>query len=275
MSFELSRLAWRALIAAAPKIVLLALADATRDNDKRDCWLSVLDMSGRCGMAERTVQTHLAYLETRGYLKRFQRAGRRTRYHLTDPSGWPSMAVPNEAETPADFAPPQISHPRRSGAAPPQNSQDTPADFAPFYYKATSTRNSTNTLDRFDAFWIEYPRKVSKPAAQKAWRKISPNAELCETIMAGLRAQLPAMRAKDEQYIPHPSTWLNNERWNDPVSAKPSPVAHESAAGRAERLGNEALRRLGEDDRDDAELIEEMTRGRRLPETLESVEEFP
>ncbi len=261
MSFDLSRLAWSATIAAAPKIVLLALADVTRDNDKRDSWPSVLDLSGQCGMSERTVQTHLAYLEHRGYLKRFHRTGRRTRYHLTDPAGWPSMAIPNSIETPADFAPVQISHPRRSRTSPPQISQDTPADFAPFSNTATNTRNSKSSIDRFDAFWIEYPRKVSKPAAQKAWRKISPNAELSEAIMAGLRAHLPDLTTREPQYVPHPATWLNGERWNDPVTPKSSPIVREGAAGRAERLGNEAIRRIGEDERDPEDLIAEMQRG--------------
>lgn len=63
----------------------------------------------------------------------------------------------------------------------------------------------------FAEFWLQYPRKVGKGSARAAWvaatRKAAP-----EEILAGLsRVQWPA----DVQYIPHPTTWLRQERWGD------------------------------------------------------------
>jgi len=66
----------------------------------------------------------------------------------------------------------------------------------------------------FAEFWELYPRKVAKSPAEKAARK-AVKKHGAEVVLAGLRRQLPALRAKDPQYIPHPSTWLNEERWND------------------------------------------------------------
>lgn len=63
----------------------------------------------------------------------------------------------------------------------------------------------------FDAFWRAYPRKVGKGAAQKAWaaavRKANP-----ETIVEGVeRYPWP----EDPSFVPHASTWLNGQRWED------------------------------------------------------------
>src|SRR5690348_14895817 len=68
----------------------------------------------------------------------------------------------------------------------------------------------------FEMFWAAYPRKVCKKAAEAAWRKISPNAELATQIVSAVYAQ--RLDDRDRQYIPHPATWLNGERWTDEVA---------------------------------------------------------
>lgn len=84
----------------------------------------------------------------------------------------------------------------------------------------------------FAAFWENYPRKVGRAAAVKAYRsalKVAPP----DAIAAGLRRALPAMLAAEEQFRPHPTTWLNQERWADggsvqAIALRPSlPYAHE------------------------------------------------
>jgi len=72
-------------------------------------------------------------------------------------------------------------------------------------------------VDRFAEFWSAYPRKVAKPEALKAWIKIKPDDETVASIMAGLAAAKQSRDwTKDEgQFIPHPSTWLNQRRWED------------------------------------------------------------
>lgn len=76
-------------------------------------------------------------------------------------------------------------------------------------------------LGLFDQFWAAYPRKVAKPEAMKAWLKLRPEADLLAAILAGLaRAKQSRDWLKDDgQYIPHPSTWLNQRRWEDEVEA--------------------------------------------------------
>ncbi len=77
-------------------------------------------------------------------------------------------------------------------------------------------------LDAFNDFWGLYPRRVAKKAAEKAWSRIATSPEVIEQIMAGLRAQLPAMMKQERKFIPHPSTWLNQRRFEDEqASIKP------------------------------------------------------
>ena len=79
---------------------------------------------------------------------------------------------------------------------------------------------SSSTLlqrERFDAFWAAYPRKVGKGKAREVWMRLKPGEELHITILAAVETQkLSRQWNKDEgQYIPHPSTWLQQERWHD------------------------------------------------------------
>jgi hypothetical protein len=65
----------------------------------------------------------------------------------------------------------------------------------------------------FDAFWIAYPRRVAKRAAQLAWKKAITRAEP-EQIIAGA-ARFLVDPNRDPTFTPHPASWLNDDRWLD------------------------------------------------------------
>lgn len=69
----------------------------------------------------------------------------------------------------------------------------------------------------FDEFWQSYPHKVGKKAALSAWKKLKPNAGLRAKIMESLETQKAShqWRRENGRYIPNPSTWLNQGRWDD------------------------------------------------------------
>ena len=69
--------------------------------------------------------------------------------------------------------------------------------------------------ESFAAFWLAYPRKVSKDRARREWRKLKPDWPLVQKILAALEAQKKQASWKDMQFIPHPSTWLHGRRWED------------------------------------------------------------
>ena len=69
--------------------------------------------------------------------------------------------------------------------------------------------------ESFRPFWNDYPRKVDKGAARKAWKNINPDHELLIDIMAGLAKWNNSTNwiEGDKQYIKHPATWLNACSW--------------------------------------------------------------
>lgn len=72
----------------------------------------------------------------------------------------------------------------------------------------------------FGEFWKLYPRKVAKANAVKAFKKKCKDEQTYTAIMRGLQNYVTACKDKDPQYIAHPATWINGERWNDEVSTK-------------------------------------------------------
>jgi hypothetical protein len=72
--------------------------------------------------------------------------------------------------------------------------------------------------ESFAQFWAVYPRKVAKIAAKRKWDALRPTPELVRQIMAALEWQIPSWT--EDQFIPHPATWLHNGRWED---EKPTP----------------------------------------------------
>lgn len=68
--------------------------------------------------------------------------------------------------------------------------------------------------ERFDEFWNVYPRKVGKGQARNAWAKAVGKVADPQTIVDAAKAQANTLASKGE-FCPHPSTWLNGERWSD------------------------------------------------------------
>lgn len=77
------------------------------------------------------------------------------------------------------------------------------------------------TGDRFVDFWDVYPRKVGKAPALKKWQAKKLDSEADKIIAAVERQKRHLWAGKETQYIPHPQTWLNQERWEDDVSTEP------------------------------------------------------
>ncbi len=71
--------------------------------------------------------------------------------------------------------------------------------------------------DDFLAFWQAYPKKVGKGAAEKAFKKIKGAKQLLPAMLSAIEAQAKTdqWQRDNGQYIPNPSTWLNQRRWED------------------------------------------------------------
>ena len=81
--------------------------------------------------------------------------------------------------------------------------------------------------ETFGAFWTAYPNKKAKPAALKAFSKLKPDTALLAEMLKAIEVQKQSAQwQKDSgQFIPMPSTWLNQRRWEDDygsVNGKPA-----------------------------------------------------
>jgi len=93
-------------------------------------------------------------------------------------------------------------------------------------------------MQDFDQFWANYPKKVAKADARKAWVQTEGIRPPLEAILAAIKGacRTEQWMRQGGQFIPHASTWLRGERWEDVfevvipevVNEKPW---HETAAG--------------------------------------------
>lgn len=67
----------------------------------------------------------------------------------------------------------------------------------------------------FELFWTKYPRKVNKKKAFDVFKKINFKKHSLETILKAVDRWKASPLWNDPKYIPHPTSWLNGERWAD------------------------------------------------------------
>ena len=87
-----------------------------------------------------------------------------------------------------------------------------------------TTRKRAECVDYsvgFEDFWKIYPRKVDKKGSYQKWIRAGADDSkaLTETIIDDVKRRITGDWSKtDEKYIPHPSTYLNQRRWEDEIT---------------------------------------------------------
>jgi hypothetical protein len=85
---------------------------------------------------------------------------------------------------------------------------------------------SGDARESFDRFWKIHPRKKNKSRAFQIWCKMDCHA-IAEEIIEKLRLQvLHDSDWKDVQFVPHPSTYLHNKRWEDEIASYAEKKVH-------------------------------------------------
>lgn len=162
----------------------------------------------------------LNWLGEEGFILRYEVIGKRYIQVLN----FAKHQNPHKNETPSEIPPPNQSEcvPKKSVHVP---SESEALGLIPDSLNLIPEENpcspSASELadDGFAAFWAQYPKKVARPQAVKAWKKINPAGQVFVALMAGLGKQKASSDwLKDGgQYIPHPATWLNSRRWEDEI----------------------------------------------------------
>lgn len=224
----------------ASKIVLWHLADR-HNADTGRCDPDQAKLAADCEMSRSTLNLHLAELERRGLIQRIQRLDERTKrqvstfYRLAFDGPFPGSE--NRTRTIDVGEAPQYvvcavsdietrsGSENRTRSVSEKQAEPCPKnrDFRVRISDTNPVREPGREPGReeqareFDAFWAIYPRKVGKDAARKAWLSARKRAGL-EVIVGGLRGFVAATTGADQQFIPHPATWLNQGRWQDEQS---------------------------------------------------------
>ena len=83
----------------------------------------------------------------------------------------------------------------------------------------------------FEQFWKAYPKKVDPKGCKKKFIKIKNLKQLFPTIMQALEIQKRSTQWNEEngRFIPNPSTWINQERWNTVNEVAEKQIAIEDA----------------------------------------------
>ncbi len=87
-------------------------------------------------------------------------------------------------------------------------------------YKNIKNNKNEKNLELFEIFWKLYPNKKSRKKSLDVWNKISLEDQLkCIDVVPAHCAQEQWQR-DNGKYIPHPSTWLNQRRFDDELGTK-------------------------------------------------------
>lgn len=203
MSHYMTALAMRQVgLKPATKIVLYWIADHHNEATGK-CFPSHKRLAQLCEMTDRSIRTHIEFLINAGLLTKhdnYRDNGSQTSnsysLHLMDTDN-PRKNIPTPLENISD--PPQKNLPTLNLGN--NNLGIEPLDHV--------------DLD-FDRFYEIYPRKIGKGAAKTAFAKAI-KKKPAQLIIEAAHEYLVACKGKDKKFIPHPATWLNQERWDDEI----------------------------------------------------------
>jgi len=171
-----------------------------------EAWPSQPLLAAEVRLSVRSIRDLSDQLEAAGHLTVIGSRGRgvscRYRWILRAEPDQPGPESESEIETAIDAPVPK-----------PQDSELFPdtVDTAP--KPAPRAKQQDLTAD-FEAWWLQYPRRVSKGAARKAYDKARKSAT-AEELELGAMRYAAVRTSEDPTYTKHPSTWLNNKCWLD------------------------------------------------------------
>ena len=84
----------------------------------------------------------------------------------------------------------------------------------------TETEQKKNGQPKaFDQFFSAYPKRVKRKPAHEIWKRKCLDSRLPE-LLADIQKRLDSDSRWKGGYVPDPTTYLNQERWNDEISTE-------------------------------------------------------
>lgn len=127
----------------------------------------------------------------------------------TTETQWVSSGLPDETQVVARNNPP-VTLPRTNTKNQEPNTPLPPAG-------GSARRAPPEPDPMFTEFWQAYPRKIGKPIALKAWRTARVDGAMHAAMLEAIQRHKasPQWTKDGGEFIPHPSTWINQRRWED------------------------------------------------------------
>jgi hypothetical protein len=210
---------WLDQIAADPAVTaagfLLAYRIAKHINrETGDAWPSQPLLATEMRLTVRSVRELSDQLEAAGHLNVIASRGRghSCRYRLILKAGPVQPAPEPDEEPPAGQSEDRKLSAERSQAAP--QGGDLFPDMEGTPPKPSGRAKQDLTAD-FEAWWLQYPRKVSKGAALAAYDRARKGGATGEELEVGAMRYSAARTGEDPKYTKHGATWLNQKCWLD------------------------------------------------------------
>ena len=200
----------------ATKIVLYWLADC-HNQETGKCFPSINHLASVCEMSRRSVEGHLMVLEQLGLIKRYNQF--RDRGGKTSNSYVLELLGINENNSSTDTDAQNLRMVCAKSAY--GDAQNLRMNNLGINNIGNITNNTSSNDDGyfeyfFEEVWEAYPRKVGKGAAKKALKAAMKKVDDAE-LQLKLYNFCAENKDKDQKFVPHMATWLNQERWADEV----------------------------------------------------------
>lgn len=195
-------------------------------------------MAKACRMHPDTIWSALAELERRNMVVRETRPGKTTRIRLTKPSDWNLQPTGLEGHPlkPGDG---------NGGVTPTPPNRVAPTGLEGHEGNPLNVSTESNPLSEPDGeaeeIYAAYPRKAARPFAIRAIKKALKVIKAPRLLELTRQFGAVAKNA-DQNYIPHPATWYNQERYNDDPSTWVNSSSARSTPKTAPKPGDLALR---------------------------------
>lgn len=116
------------------------------------------------------------------------------------------------AESDSDAESDAINTPKAPKGASVGSNEDKPKEKKP---RVRKSRHGLTYSAEFEEFWQRYPNKKAKPIAYAAYCKVPITDQLAILDDLDTRVNSDEWRKELGKFIPHPSTYLNQRRWED------------------------------------------------------------
>lgn len=198
-------------VESSTKLVLLAIGSFMNQHGT-GAFPSLETLAAKTSLSKLTVRRHVQFAEESGWLavkKRYTRNGDKD-------SNLYSIRYPSEVGSSFTHVGSPVTH----GGFTSNPQVGSPVTHNTPVLTPQVTPHKEEVSDpSFDQFWKQYPNKVAKANALKAWNKIKPDSSLLAKILESLEVAKSSDGWKKDggKFIPHPATWLNGKRWEDEV----------------------------------------------------------